>query len=131
MMSLGERLDAARITMRVSTGKRERDADGWYHDAYRVTLIHKGQTMRVPFRMGTGHNGSPPSLADVVDALVLDASTVRDADGFEEWARDLGYDPDSRKAEQTYRACVRQTDALTRLLGEDLLTAFLYDTERL
>jgi len=46
-----------------------------------------------------------PEFADVLYCLVWDASAI-DFTGFEEWAREYGYDPDSRKAEQTYRACL-------------------------
>src|SRR5438067_600163 len=37
-----------------------------------------------------------PDFADVLHSLVNDAD-VLDSGTFEEWARDLGYDPDSRK----------------------------------
>jgi hypothetical protein len=38
---------------------------------------------------------------------------------FEEWARDLGFDPDSRKAEGMYKAVQASTAKLSKLLGED------------
>ncbi len=38
---------------------------------------------------------------------------------FDEWARDLGYDTDSRRAEKTYKQVVSQTAKLKRFLGED------------
>lgn len=46
-----------------------------------------------------------PEFVDVLYSLVLDAS-VLDFPGFEDWAREHGYDTDSRKAEQMYRACL-------------------------
>ncbi len=46
-----------------------------------------------------------PNVHDVLSSLCLDASVI-DSGTFEEWAADLGYDPDSRSAENTYRACL-------------------------
>ena len=46
-----------------------------------------------------------PEFADVLYCLVADASVI-DFPGFEEWAREYGYDTDSRKAEQMYRECL-------------------------
>jgi len=46
-----------------------------------------------------------PEFADVLYCLVSDASVI-DFPGFEEWAREYGYDTDSRKAEQMYRECL-------------------------
>lgn len=59
-----------------------------------------------------------PDLIDVLYCLVLD-SDVLEQGGFEAWAGDYGYDPDSRKAEQTYRLCVEQSLRLRALLGQD------------
>jgi hypothetical protein len=46
-----------------------------------------------------------------------------DADGmaFEEWAAEFGYDSDSRKAEETYHACVKQTRDAMRVISRDVL----------
>lgn len=46
-----------------------------------------------------------PALCDVLYSLSLDSS-VLDAGGFEGWASEYGYDTDSRKAEETYKACL-------------------------
>lgn len=57
-----------------------------------------------------------PDLLDVLYCLVSDAS-VRHVSTYEEWASDYGYDADSRKGEETYRACQKQTTDLLRVLG--------------
>lgn len=46
-----------------------------------------------------------PEFADVLYSLVSDAE-VLEYSSFDEWAENFGYDTDSRKAEQTYRACL-------------------------
>ncbi len=45
----------------------------------------------------------PPTLADVLNSLLLDASGTEES--FEDWCSNYGCDTDSRKAETTYRAC--------------------------
>lgn len=45
----------------------------------------------------------PPTLDDVLHSLVMDASA--EEQGFEYWCHDLGFDPDSRKALDTYLTC--------------------------
>ena len=57
-----------------------------------------------------------PALRDVLECLFLDAEALSATD-FEEWASDFGYDLDSRKAEQTYNACVKTGRDLRRVLG--------------
>lgn len=63
--------------------------------------------------------GTPlmPELSDVLYSLVMDAD-VLDASSFEEWASNLGYDTDSRKAETIYRACLDIALKLRNALGE-------------
>lgn len=56
---------------------------------------------------GMRHDGGgpvpAPKAADVLYCLLSDATGADIS--FEEWAGDLGYDPDSRKAESVYNAC--------------------------
>ena len=56
--------------------------------------------------------------ADVLHSLVIDAEAV-DYGDFESWCNDLGYDPDSRKAEATYNACLKIGLKLLNALGTD------------
>lgn len=59
-----------------------------------------------------------PELADVLHSLASDADAI-DHPNYEDWASDLGYDPDSRKGEATYRACLEIALKLRAALGED------------
>lgn len=89
---------------------------GWDHRVWRVLLRTDGRRMTVTYRTGLGLG--EPTAKDVLGSLVMDAWTVRSADGFEDWANELGYDPDSRSAERTYRQAKRQTERLRTLLGD-------------
>ena len=59
-----------------------------------------------------------PDPCDVLSSLALDAS-ILDAGSFEDWASEFGYDPDSRKAEATYRACLEIALKLRQGLGDE------------
>jgi hypothetical protein len=62
-----------------------------------------------------------PSLESVCHSLLSDGAAFFDGQRFEDWASDLGYDPDSRKAEATFRACDEIGRALSRHLSRDEL----------
>lgn len=84
------------------------------------------------FSMGRGHNGKAPELADVLDCIASDAATIENADSFEDWASDLCYDEDSRRAERTYNACREQAERLRRfIVSTSDYETLLYETERL
>ena len=91
-------------------------------------LARTRKRMTVPFSMGPGLSGAPKA-AEVLDCLLSDASSYRNARDFSDWANELGFDPDSRKAEKIYRAVGRQTEKLEAFLG-DLIDEAL-ETERL
>jgi hypothetical protein len=92
----------------------------WTNDAVAdlITETETGKTARKH-----GLTGAPilPSSADVVYSLVSDAS-VLDNSGFDQWCGDYGYDPDSRKAETIYRACLDIALALRAAIGDSGLT---------
>ena len=136
MTTIAQRIREFGVRIEASHPKRVTDADGWEHDAYRVRLSLEGRTMRLNYRKGIGHFGSPPQLDEVLDNLAADSSSVlngayNDVLEFEEWAAELGYDVDSRKAEATYKAVVKQAGQLYTLLGPERFDALLWDTERL
>jgi hypothetical protein len=80
--------------------------------------------------MGRAHT-SEPTAADVLNSLASDAQNIEYVDGFEQWADELGYDPDSRKAFATFQTIRKQSLALQRLLGEGAYGELLNDVERL
>ena len=90
----------------------------FYGNHYRVTLTYQKRRMSTIYSMGTAYT-EPPTVAEVLECLFLDASHYDDCDGFEDWCSDYGYDTDSIKAERIYKAIARQAFALHRLLGDD------------
>lgn len=87
-------------------------------DAYKVTLQYKRRKLSVPFYQGKAIC-KEPQAHDVIYCLISDAQSIECADSFEDWASSLGYDTDSRKAEKTYKACVKNQQNIRRFLGTD------------
>jgi hypothetical protein len=58
-----------------------------------------------------------PELADILYCLLTDGEAI-DYPTYEEWADNLGYDRDSRKGEETYRACVIIGLKLRQMFGD-------------
>ena len=131
------------ITM---TAKRLEEKDtydrGVTMHAWRCTLnrsvMHNRYRMTVTFRMGEGHNEQPPKVADVLDCIASDTSSVENARDFGDWASEYGYDENSRTAERIYRQCRKQAERLRRFLGghgadmhSPLFEQLLWNTERL
>jgi hypothetical protein len=103
-------------------------------DHWRCKLRRAGPPsarMTIYFSMGFGLKGAEPTLAEVLDCLASDAAGVENAQGFEDWAGEYGYDSDSRKAERTFRVCEKQAERLKQFIGDDATyQALLFDCER-
>lgn len=63
-----------------------------------------------------GWRPTPPGLYEVITALKGD---VTDGMPFAGWCDNYGYDPDSRKALETYLACQQSEVDARRLFGDD------------
>lgn len=81
--------------------------------------VHEHGT-RLDIRHGYQMRQLPkPELRDVLYSLVSDSDAADST--FEDWASDLGYDTDSRKAEAMYRACLDIGSRLRSLIGSAAL----------
>lgn len=92
-----------------------RRKDGLMQDAathWEVVISRCGQNMQVLYSMGAAHTGVPSDV-DVFNCVLRDADGVDES--FEEWAENLGYDTDSRKAYAIWEACKETAYGLTRL----------------
>jgi hypothetical protein len=58
-----------------------------------------------------------PTVESVLECLFLDAEACHSC--FEDWCSECGYDTDSRKAEETYKACVQNGLKLRKALGRN------------
>lgn len=95
----------------------QKKATGW-----NCTLRYQGRQHRFDFWQGPAISGEP-DREGVLNCLLSDAQAGEQS--FDEFCGEFGYDHDSRKAESTWKACQKTTDAIKRLLGSDYET-FLY-----
>jgi hypothetical protein len=136
MPTLPEFVNAQRIMMTAeptdSNPSMEPDRNPMDHWKCKLTRTDKDgrRSLTIIFSMGMGHSGKQPHVNDVLDCLASDASSYDNAQGFEDWAADFGLDPDSRKAERTYKAVQVSAAKLKRFLGDEAYETLLYKTER-
>ena len=107
----GHRQSAAAASQR----EWARSASHW---KVRLTRNNPRRALTTYFSQGAAHT-SEPTAADVLGCLCSDASSVDFARDFGEWARDFDLSEDSRKAERTYKVCVRTGEKLRRFLGAE------------
>lgn len=130
-LTLAEFVRRTGITLDIIEGPdHQRDDHGWEHNAYVLRLTMDGQSIDSPWRQGLGITDDPTAEA-LLDAMASDSASVDNAQSFEDWADELGFDTDSRKAEATYRECEAQRAKLAQWLGAALYDGLLYGTERL
>jgi hypothetical protein len=101
----------------------------WAAHQYRCEL--HGSNGDAPVTTIVGSDNGPPEMPDVLDEVAAEAAVVETARCFEEWAVQMGFDPDSRHAERVYRAWRRRTSNLRTLLGNERYEQLLWRTERL
>lgn len=127
-MTIQEFVRSAHISMRaertLDNPNMDCDGDKYPMDHWRCVLRAGTSRLTITFSMGMAHNGKPPKVYDVLDCLALDSASVEDSN-FENFARDLGFDEDSRKAEKTYKTCKRQSVKLRKFLGDSAYETLL------
>lgn len=96
---------------------------------FRFNLKCGARRFTFPYSQGPGI-ANEPTTADALNAVALDAACVANGQSFEDFCLDLGFDTDSRRAEQTYRACLRTAASLERLLGTRDYETLLWSVER-
>lgn len=72
----------------------------------------------------------PPTIDTVLDCIGSDCSSIVNSHNFEDWASDLGYETDSRKAERIYEAVMDQYRAVRTFLGHAALNTLMFEVER-
>ncbi len=82
----------------------------------RYNIKNKTLLAEVAFYAATKAKWTPDPL-DILWAISRDGDAIEMT--FEDWASELGYDVDSRKAEKTYRACQDNALRLRKILSAD------------
>lgn len=124
--TLADRIREDRILMlagKIAT--TENQADKWQCNL----RIHGDRFMVAEFTMGSGHGGRQPTVDEVLNCVLDDSAGFENAEGFEDWAGQYGYDEDSRRAEKVWDEVWRQRNRLREFLG-DKYDVYLWETER-
>jgi hypothetical protein len=134
MHTLEKLLSASELRMRchevVLNGDRgSLITEPWAAKHYRCELYASEGERRLTMILGT--DDGPPEVVDVLDAAAAEAAVVEETGCYEDWALQMGFDPDSRRGERIYRAQCRQAKVLYALLGEEAYRKLLWETERL
>jgi hypothetical protein len=101
----------------------------WEADHYIVTISGgTGLPTSLYFSKGKGHHGVAPMIEEVLENLAMNARGIKNADGFKEWAEELGFNSDSIRELEIYEASVRITNDLERTIGETAMEQLLWHT---
>lgn len=92
---------------------------GWNVKLNRGELGVNYSELAIPFWMGEAHGMTLPTAIEVMDCLCSDAATIENSSGFDDWAGELGFSTDSRRAEFIFESCVEQCEELRAFLGDD------------
>lgn len=101
-------------------------------DTQRIAASYEFQGLTVADKKGATNYGKrylkrvqelrkpqPPHIAGVLHSLILDASARNES--FPDWCANFGYDDDSIKALNTYKACCEEGNKLSRVVPRDAL----------
>ncbi len=127
-MNLAEFIAANAITVTAEWKSRQLE-DNQEVDVWAVVLRVGDGSMNLPFRMGQGLNGRTPSASDVLECLLSDASSVANANGFNDWLSEFHMDTEEmsvkelKELHQTYDDIEKQAAELSALLGDAYDTA--------
>jgi len=92
--------------------------DGRRADKWAVVINGQGFTpWKLDYFTGLGCRPETPTKSDVLHSLLMDADAGLST--FKDWCADFGYNDDSIKALETYKACVRTYQDLILQVGLD------------
>ncbi|MBU1122379.1 MAG: hypothetical protein KKF54_06775 [Candidatus Omnitrophica bacterium] len=90
------------------------DEDKETRDIYKITLRNKNGSYTFKYGQSLANVGQKPNAYDVLACL-----TKYDVGSLEDFCGNFGYNTDSRKAEKTYRAVVKEYNNITRLFNTE------------
>ncbi len=115
----------------ITASVRELDGDlitfpDWAKQGWSITLKYKGK--RAQFRFYGGGASKTPTASDLVWAVAIDSEALTES--FSDWCANLGYTTDSIKARSAYKACKRNGQRLTDLIGSAEIFSQLVESGR-
>jgi hypothetical protein len=102
----------------VSRGNRgEHPVSAQPMNPWTVVLTLGQRTMAIAWWTGMAQ-ANEPTAQDVLEHLLMDATSVTSSQTVQDWCVDYGLSPESRQAERLYHTKERQTAKLREFLGE-------------
>jgi hypothetical protein len=98
----------------------------WAKQGWSIVLKYQGK--RAQFRFYGGGASKTPTASDLVWAVATDSTALTES--FSEWCADLGYNTDSIKDRSIYKACQRNAQRLTDLIGNAEIFSQLVESAR-
>ena len=106
------------------------DPDGSKMHNYEVCIQTKKGLLTLGYSKGLGHNGVPPGIEEVLDCMASESAGLDSSCNFSDWCGDYGYDTDTRKANDVYKAVKKQANDLKRIFGYKDYEILLWETDR-
>lgn len=105
-------LKATKTTFKVKYLKHDIyfPGDKEYRDIYKITLRNSKSSYTFTFGQSIACQGTEPTSYDVLACL-----QKYEVGSFEDFCGDFGYDTDSRRAEKTYKAVLKEYEGVCRL----------------
>ena len=98
----------------------------WAKQGWSITLRYQGK--RAQFRFYGGGASKTPTASDLVWAVATDSTALTES--FSDWCGEFGYSTDSITARSTYKACQRNGQRLTDLIGSAEIFSQLVESGR-
>ena len=92
------------------------------------SIILKYNKKRAQFRFYGGGASKTPTASDLVWAVATDSTALTES--FSDWCGEFDYSTDSVKARSTYKACQRNGQRLTDLIGNKEIFSQLVESAR-
>ena len=101
------------------------ESDWANHASHWKVVFRRGRkTFTLHYSMGSAHTGSP-AAPSVLDSVRSDTGSFEEGGTFEDWARNFGFDADSRRAEAAWRHVKDEVARLKRFLGDGPFSEFM------
>jgi hypothetical protein len=130
MVTLASRVKEFRVTGSIKFTGNVRQ-DGYWRNQWKVVLRNNKTGKQYTFPMFTGDAFGEPTITDALNCIVVDAQCWFNANSFQDFCEEFGYDSDSISHRKIYDACGKAYENLMRVFGYKDTKALLFDTESL